>query len=582
MLANFKAMNLVIADSQPGRFFRFLRSFFKPTRLAWVMLAASGWIATVCNLALWRELQQLQLLQTPDGYAFAVALAGTIAAVFLLLLCLVAWRPVFKPLLTLLLLVAAGGAHFMLGYGVVIDATMVINVLHTDLRESSALLGWRLAMTVLLLGVLPAIGLWRQPLVFAPWPRQLLKNVVGALAAFLLLLALVAVSFQPLAANMRNHKQLRYLMNPLNTVYALGYLASQPLRRDEFGTEPVGLDAHTAPLKPTGTASTVASKPPLLLLVLGETGRSGNFGINGYARPTTPELDAVRTATPDNLVSFGNAWSCGTSTATSVPCMFSHLGKEKFDSRSRNYEGLLDVLQRAGLAVLWLENQSGCKGVCDRVPTIDTRTLPSPTLCPEGECFDGIMLEGLDARIAALPAERRARGVVLVLHQMGSHGPAYYHRSPPEFKRFLPECGTTDLQKCSRAEVVNAYDNSIVYNDHLLASSIAWLQQPRQQSAYASAMLYVSDHGESLGENNIYLHGMPYFIAPDVQKHVPWIAWFSAQYQQAAGLGMACLQRRINERLTHDHYFHTVLGLLQVQTALYQPALDAVAPCRTE
>jgi lipid A ethanolaminephosphotransferase len=108
------------------------------------------------------------------------------------------------------------------------------------------------------------------------------------------------------------------------------------------------------------------SKPPLLLLVLGETARSGNFSLNGYGRPTNPLL------AKEDVASQRNAWSCGTSTAASLPCMFSNFGREAYDSRPANYEGLLDVLQRAGLAVLWIDNQSGCKGACDRMPNVNT------------------------------------------------------------------------------------------------------------------------------------------------------------------------------------------------------------------
>ena len=362
---------------------------------------------------------------------------------------------------------------------------------------------------------------------------------------------------------MRNHKELRYLVNPLNAVYALGYLATRPLRHTNSALLPMGLDAH-APLPTTG-------RPPLLVLVLGETGRSGNFGINGYARDTTPELAR------QDVASFRNAWSCGTSTAASVPCMFSGLGRSGFEAGSQSAEGLLDVIRHAGMAVLWVDNQSGCKGVCDRVPSVSTSALKNPQLCPDGECFDGIMLDGLDQRIAALPAERRARGVVLVLHQMGSHGPAYHLRSPAAFKRFVPECADNDLQTCSRAALVNAYDNSIAYTDHFLSSTIAWLGQ--QQAAYDPAMIYVADHGESLGENNLYLHGMPYLIAPDVQKHVPWITWASPGFARRTTLATHCLRERADQPVSHDNYFHSVLGLLGIQTQAYQRALDVYAPC---
>ncbi|MBX3660416.1 MAG: phosphoethanolamine--lipid A transferase [Ramlibacter sp.] len=529
----------------------------------WLIVGASLWMATAGNAALWRELGALSVLDSPAGWAFGAALSLIIALALVALLSLLAWRWTLKPALTFLLLAAAFGAHFMLSYRVVIDATMMVNVLQTNPAEAADLLSLRLVGLVLVLGVLPVVLVWRTPVDYGRWPRRLLWNLLGLFGAGILIVATALASFQPLSSTMRNHKQVRYLMNPLNSVYALGYLAAQPLRRDNSILEPIGLDARLA--APAG------GKPPLLVLVLGETGRAGNFSLNGYARPTTPELAR------EDVASWRNAWSCGTSTAASVPCMFAHLGRDGFDARPHNYEGLLDVLQRAGLAVLWVDNQSGCKGVCDRVPHADTSNLKHPALCTSGECLDGIMLDGLDARLAALPAERRARGVVLVLHQMGSHGPAYWQRSPEAYKRFRPECLTVDLQRCSRDEVLNAYDNSIAYTDHFLASTIGWLKT--QATTYDPAMVYVADHGESLGENNLYLHGLPYAIAPDVQKHVPWITWLSAGFARQRGLTTECLRKAADARVSHDNYFHSVLGLMRVQTQVYQPTLDAYAPC---
>ena len=424
---------------------------------------------------------------------------------------------------------------------------------------------------MLALGLLPAWWIWRQPVRPAPVLRQLLRNAGTLVLGLGLLVGAMFAVFQDMSSLMRNHTQLRYLVNPLNSFYAIGKVAAKPFERDATKILPIGEDAHLA-------VSTVAgAKPPLLLLVLGETGRSGNFSLNGYPRPTTPGLEKLAALPDSRLASFRNAWSCGTNTAASVPCMFSHLGKTAFEDRKVNYEGLMDVLSRSGMAVLWLDNQSGCKGTCDRVPNTSTTALQDPTLCTEGECFDAIMLKDLDTRIAALPAERRAKGVVVVLHQMGGHGPAYYKRAPAEFKRFMPECTSSALQECSNAQVVNGYDNTIAYTDHFLTMAVAWLKT--REATSAAAMMYVADHGESLGENNIYLHGMPYNIAPDVQKHVPWITWLSSDFEARSRISTRCLRERADQRLTHDNYFHSVLGMLDVQTSVYQPSLDLFKPC---
>ncbi len=537
-----------------------------PLRL---VLATSAAMATLGNWPLWQALADLGLLRSAQGWGLALALAAVVFGALVALQGLLAWRFTLKPLAIVLLLAAAVGAHFMLAYRVVIDATMLVNVLQTNPREAVDLFSPRLAAALLLGGVLPAWLVWRTPVQHARWPRQLGRNALATLLGLALVVVAVLASFQTLSSTMRNHKQLRYLLNPLSAVYALGLLASEPLRRDERVLLPLGTDARLGP----GHA---AGKPPLLLLVLGETARAANFSLNGYPRPTNPELAALARTQP--VISWRNAWSCGTNTAASVPCMFSHLGREGFSSRDANHENLLDVAQRAGLAVLWLDNQAGCKGVCARVPTVETGALKHPTLCADGECWDPVMLDGLDARIAALPAERRARGVLLVMHQMGSHGPAYFKRVPPAFKRFLPECSSNALQDCSPEQLRNAYDNTIAYTDHFLAQAIAWLQQ--RQASHQTALVYVSDHGESLGENNLYLHGLPYAMAPDLQKRVPWITWLSAGFAQQQRLDPACLQGRADAAVSHDNFFHSVLGLLEVQTSVYQAGLDAYAGCR--
>lgn len=532
------------------------------------------WMATAGNWALWQALRQLGALDGSAGVRLAVGLGlgmAAILAALVSLLTLLAPRWLVKPVLTVLLLVAAFGSYFMLGYGIVIDATMLTNVLQTDAREAVDLLHWRLAATVVGLAGVPAWWLWRTVLRYPQGAKAHFKNAIFFVAYAALFICAIALIYQNMASLMRNHTQLRYLVNPLNSVYAVARLAF-PKVAHTGPLLPLGEDAHLAPV---AAGARAPSRPPLLVLVLGETARSDNFGINGYARNTTPLLQTqVQTG---QLVSFGNAWSCGTSTAASVPCMFSPLGREAYTSREADSEGLLDVLQRAGLAVLWVDNQSGCKGVCDRVPNTSTAGTTDPGLCKGGECLDAVMLQGLAQRIAALPAQTRAKGVVVVMHQMGSHGPAYNRRSLASRKQFNPECASTALQECSQASIVNAYDNSILETDFFLNATIEWLQG--QSGEWDTAMQYVSDHGESLGENNLYLHGLPYSVAPDLQKRVPWVTWLSPAFTQRSGIAPACLQQQAAARISHDNFFHSVLGLMGVQTQVYQPTLDIYHRC---
>ena len=542
----------------------------RPTSALWLVLAASLWMTLVGNGALWQRLSELNLLAGGRGLAFGAALWLAIWALLAALLGLFAWRPTLKPMLVLLLFSTALARHFMGSYGTLIDPGMLVNAMQTDWREAGALLNWQLLAGVLGLAALPAWLVWRQPVAYGGMRRQLWRNPAFSLAALAALAALVLAMFQPLASASRNNKDLRYLVNPVSSVVSVVRLAARPFQHEAGPLQPLGEDAELAVATPTSATA----RPRLLLLVLGETARSDHFALNGYERPTTPVLAR------ENVLSFRNAWSCGTSTAESLPCMFSHLPREEYLRRSGNYENLLDVLQRAGLAVLWLDNQSGCKGVCDRVPHGATDAATGGPLCSGGECLDGAMLAQLDARLAALDPARRARGIVVVLHQMGSHGPAYAQRSPAAAKRFLPECTSNALQDCDPQQLRNAYDNSIAYTDQFLGEAIAWLR--RNPTGTDNALMYVSDHGESLGENNLYLHGMPYAIAPDVQKHVPWITWLSPGFAQATALSDSCLRGRADERVSHDDYFHSVLGLMGVSTHVYRIAQDAYAPCRQD
>ena len=550
--------------SSPNRHKARIGNAWHPT---WVAVLGSLWLASVGNFALWQQVHQLPEVTGLRGLAFAVGFGVIITAALTALLSFFNWRGLLKPLLTVFFLSAASGAYFMVSYGIVIDSTMITNVVQTDTKEALDLLNWRMLISLLVLGILPCWVLWKTRLQVLRLRQQIWSNTLTAVVSVVVIVAALLAIFQDFSSIMRNHTQLRYLVNPLNSYYAIGMVAAKPFQRDNKTLLPIGKDAQMATPKSN-------EKPPLLLLVLGETARMGNFGVNGYGRQTTPAL------AQENIISLKGVMSCGTSTATSVPCMFSHLGKEDFEARKNNYESLIDVLHHAGLAVLWIDNQSGCKGVCERVPQALTKELKHPTLCKDGECFDEIMLHQLDERIQALPAERRAKGVVVVMHQMGSHGPAYYKRVPDAFKKFQPECKSNALQECTREQVVNSFDNTILYTDHFLGQAIQWLK--KSEATAASAMLYVSDHGESLGENNLYLHGLPYRVAPDVQKRVPWITWWSPQFEKQLGLSRTCLQNKVQMPLTHDNYFHSVLGLVNVSTEVYQPKLDVHADCRSK
>ncbi len=540
------------------------RASWHPTAL---LLILALWLATAGNLPLWRALWKLP---ETHGLQAAVTLGSLVLVVLaatVLLLGLFLWPRWLKPAGIALLLITASSSYFMSSYGIVIDPSMLTNVVQTDMGEALDLVSWPLVVTLLLGAVLPGIWWWRQPVRRVGGGRLVLQQLGVGLLGLLVAVAMLWISFQDVASLMRNHKTLRYMINPFNTVYAVARVSVGRAAQAQQTLQPVGMDAHL--VSPGDSVDT----SPLIVLVVGETARAANFGLGGYERDTTPLLKQLQSE--GDLVYFSNVSSCGTNTQTSVPCMFSPQGRETFDGGDTHQENLLDVLQRAGLAVLWLDNQSGCKGVCDRVPHADTRNLNLPDICPEGECFDEAMLRALPDELARLDPERRARGTVVVMHQMGSHGPAYYKRSPPAMKLFQPECTSHALQECPPEQIQNAYDNSLRNTDHLLAETVRWLQTQQRPTA----LVYVSDHGESLGEKGLYLHGMPYRMAPTEQTHVPMLTWASKPLQQAQGLRLDCLRAQAAQPWSHDNLFHTMLGLARVGTSARDGSLDMLAPC---
>lgn len=534
-----------------------------------VVLRLSVYLVLAANWPLWLQLARIggaPSLYMRSAAALAVLIACGMVAVFAFL----AWTRGMKLLWWLVVLVAALSQYYMLTYSVVMDPGMAANVLQTDAHEVADLLSLRMLLAVLAVLLLPTWWLLRVRIPAMRPLRQAWRNLAMLALALGVAAGTVAATSRDLAPLMRNHPQLRYLMNPLASLYSTSVSAMRPVFARSHALVPMTQGA--AP----GDSYAAAARPLLFVLVVGETARADHFGINGYGRDTTPEL-AKR-----GVMSWRDVRSCGTSTLASLPCMFSPLGKSGFESRSAEYENLLDVAQAAGLAVLWLDNQSGCKGVCDRVPHAAASEGRGEQvragLCDGGECRDEAMLHGLDARLAAMPAAQRERGVLLVLHQMGSHGPAYYKRSTGAAKRFMPECRTEVLADCAHGELVNAYDNSIAATDIFLGKTIDWLRE--KGARYDTGMLYLSDHGESLGEYGLFLHGMPYGMAPDVQKHVPMVAWLDDALLRRERLSAACLRAGADARLTHDNLYHTMLGLLDVRSPSYRRPLDAFDGCR--
>ncbi len=534
----------------------------KAVRPEWVTLVASAFLLVGFNIVLW---QHLLAITTADarGLLMCLAFGLMIFSAFNLVLTLVAFRPLLKPVLMLLFLISAGVAYFMAQYGVLIDTGMLRNFAETNATEVRDLLSLKLFVYIGLLGLLPCWLLFKTPISYRRWPKELLSKLLVGVASAAVIGMVALANYQGLSSLFRNHHELRLMVVPSNYIGAsFGYLREQVASaKQPFIT--LGEDASRNPAWQTH------GRKSLTVLVVGESARAENFGILGYNRDTTPTLDKEA-----GLIAFTDVQSCGTETAVSVPCMFSNMGRKNYDaSIAKNEEGLLDVLKRAGLEVIWRDNQSGCKGTCDRVTVQDVSNLKDPNLCASSECRDEILLQGLQHFIDTLDKD-----TVLVLHQMGSHGPEYFKRYPKEYEHFTPVCESNALDNCSRESIVNGYDNTLVYTDHVLSTLIDLLRA--NQDKVDTAMLYLSDHGESLGEYNLFLHGTPYMLAPEQQKHVAMLAWFSDSYQKSFSVDTHCLQLSREKPLSQDNLFHSMLGLLEVNSQVYNRDLDMFAGCR--
>ncbi|MDN3560873.1 phosphoethanolamine transferase [Vreelandella neptunia] len=503
------------------------------------------------------------------GYdLFAVQTWLTFANMFLVMTCLnflvfvsLASRTLVKPLLTLLFLIAAFVSYFTSYYGTYFDTSMLDNVLQTDTNEAQELLTVGLLIHLAFFFGLPTVMIWRVNIMPSTWKKAVLRRLAYCFASTAILLLAIFLSYQEVSSLMRNNKELRYLVTPGNYIVSMTQAISSQHATANTVRSPVGEDARIS--------SHVGDKPTLLVIVVGETVRAANWGLNGYERQTTPKL-----AQQPDVINFSEVSSCGTSTAVSLPCMFSLPGRADYaKSYAQQHESLLDVLAHAGFEVTWLDNQSGCKGVCEGVATKALSSEDYASLCQDGRCLDEALVQALTTQISGTSADQ-----VVVLHQLGNHGPSYYQRYPAAYERFVPTCTTADLAKCSRDAITNSYDNAILYTDTVLDQVIETLNR---QDDYATAMIYLSDHGESLGEKGLYLHGIPYAIAPDEQTHVPMVWWLSNSFSQQQGLDMDCLRQVSNQAASHDNLFHSVLGLLGVATDVYQQAEDINQKCRS-
>lgn len=524
------------------------------------ILLASVWLVVVDNGQYWKLISGVSIGWDRPNPWFLVSIFFVSLTLVNLMLSLLTFGRITRYILSALLLLSAAAASFMDQYGIMLNQGMIQNIFETDRSEAMELINLKLLTDAMVFGVMPAMLIWRLVPTRQSIPGILTEKAIVLGLSFLIITTLVAPFYKDYASLVRNHREIRYLLTPANY---LGSIYSYATDRSTQSTVvvPIGEDARKT------ARWTGVNRHTLTVLVIGETARADNFSLGGYSRNTNPRL------ADEQIVYFSNVHSCGTSTRVSLPCMFSDLTRADYSRETaKNREGLLDVLNHAGIATLWIDNNSGCKGVCNHTPTRKPVRSTVEGRCVDGKCFDSVLLEELKK-----VAENIEADTVVVLHQRGSHGPSYYRRYPDEFRQFVPECRSDELSDCTREQIINSYDNTIVYTDFLLSQIIDLLDS--YSAKLDTAMLYVSDHGESLGEYGLYLHGAPYFLAPGAQTHVPMMLWLSSGYQQEFRIDRTCLQNRRTETISHDHLFHSILGLLNITTTAYDRKLDIFSGC---
>lgn len=535
---------------------------FKPVSYIKVILIVSLLYVVFLNTTFFSHMTDIYQDQGSGNLVFFLTMPIVMYGLTLFLFLPFSGRYLLKPFLSLMILSSVLVVYGMHNYKIMFDYCMVQNVFETNSHEAFAYLNIKFIVYFLLLGVLPVVFLWTLPIQYAATKKQgILHRLSLVIASFFFSLAIVAVFGKSYLSLGRNHHGIHVEIVPHGYFLSLLSYGNEKYLKKPIVFKKVAEDARS---------QYQGKKPLLLVFALGETARAQNYAYNGYPRPAN-----VFTQKED-VVFFNKMSACGTATVVSVPCMFSGMKRTEYNEKiANNQDNLWDILQRAGNDIFWLDNDSGCKDVCNRVPFEKIKFSQFPSMCSSDGCWDQVLLSYFIEKLSTMDSAQQ----IMVLHLMGSHGPTYYLRYPKEHRFFLPECARSDIENCTNSELVNTYDNTIRYTDYILAQTIQQLKL--LQDKYDVALLYVSDHGESLGEYGLYLHGTPYRIAPEYQTKVPMMMWFSEGFSQAKNLNQSCLKDNAkNKEYSHDDIYHSMLGLLDVSTHIYQENRDLFAECR--
>jgi len=445
----------------------------------------------------------------------------------------------FKAFLIVSSLGNAIAFYFVQTYNVILDRSMMGNVFNTRYSEASAYYDPKIFLYIFLLGILPAYLVYKIKL--RPVARKFLI-ISGIVSLFISVVLLYLNSFTWLWLD-KNAKYLGGLSMPWS--YSINALRYQLKKHKK---------AKKAKLLPLGKF--LDDKKMVVLLVIGESARADHFWLYGYNKPTNPKLSKR------DVLALDPAFSTTTYTTASVASILAYDG-----STSNEYEPLPNYLHRMGAYVEWRTKNWGAPNL--KVDHFYQVCALKKRCQGEGCDYDESLLVDLDKSIF----QTKKNKILIVLHTAGSHGPTYYQKYPPSFEHFKPVCKTVDLKQCTKEELFNAYDNTIYYTDHFLAQAIDKLKKLH----IPSMLIYISDHGESLGEYNLYLHGTPYAIAPEYQKNIPFIVWESSEFLKERGWKRPYIKKE--KQYGQYHIFHTILDALSVESSVYKQEWDLlVAP----
>ena len=523
---------------------------------------------TCCYIALILNLPFLVktagVITALDNYnlLFLMSLPIFLLSLSIIIQGIFSFRWLTKPLLITTVMISSLIFYGTITYGIVFDYGMVQNTVETDSAEALSYVNLYAILFFLIFGVISSLIIYTIKLTYKPFFTELLSRVKMITLSFGAAFLIASVFYSNYASVGRNNKELLGYVTPYKLLDA-----SYKFVRNQYFYPPLQF-------KVLDTAPRIVrdnNRRHVTVMVLGETARAQSFSLNGYVKPTNQYTEK------QGVISFSQMSSCGTATAVSVPCMFSRLNKNNYDKRiATAQQNAIDLIHLAGADVLWISNNNGsCKGVCTRVKTEQIEPDKSNPLCDGEYCYDEALLAPLKNKLKTLSNDN----TLIVLHMIGSHGPTYFKRYPKEKSVFTPDCQRSDIQNCSQEQLINTYDNTIAYTDLVLSKIINELSGLDKKDDIETSLLYISDHGESLGENGVYLHGLPYAFAPEEQTHVPMIYW-SDKIQ--TDFNSQCLNTLAKSPISHDNVFDTLLSIMSVKTSAYRIESDPFIDCKSQ